>query len=279
MRLTSLLLLLLSVNVPAASGQTQQGTTQDGESLYAERCAKCHESGVPRAANREALRRLAPDAIRLALTTGSMRTQGAELTPAQIDTLARLLGATALDKPSASGDNACPASPASSFANALDRPRWNGWGANLSQHRFQPADVARLPADQVPRLKLKWAFGFPGVNRAFAQPTVVGGRVFVGSATGIVYSLNAGSGCQVPGRSRPTLPCVRRLRSGRAAGPRRENGLPTSVTRARRCTPSTRSLESYCGNAASMSSSEPSLQAPRHWPMARSTWRPRPARK
>ena len=196
MRSTSLLLLLLSVNVPAASGQTQQGTTQDGEALYAERCAKCHESGVPRAANREALRRLSPDAIRLALTTGTMRTQGAELTPAQIDTLARLLGATALDKPSPSGDNACPASPASSFANALDRPQWNGWGANLSQHRFQPADTARLPADQVPRLKLKWAFGFPGVNRAFAQPTVVGGRVFVGSATGIVYSLNAGSGCQ-----------------------------------------------------------------------------------
>ena len=95
MRLTSLLLLLLGVSVPAASAQTQQGTTQDGESLYAERCAKCHESGVPRAANREGLRRLSPDAIRLALTTGTMRTQGAELTPAQIDILARLLGTRA----------------------------------------------------------------------------------------------------------------------------------------------------------------------------------------
>ena len=76
MRLTSLLLLLLGVSVRPRPAQTQQGTTQDGESLYAERCAKCHESGVPRAANREALRRLAPDAIRLALTTGSMRDAG-----------------------------------------------------------------------------------------------------------------------------------------------------------------------------------------------------------
>jgi polyvinyl alcohol dehydrogenase (cytochrome) len=193
MRLTSLLL-LLSLSVSTASAQTQPGTTQDGESLYAERCAKCHESGVPRAANREALRRLSPDAVRLALTTGTMRTQGADLTPAQIDSLARLLGTAAL--PSTSGDHACPASPSSAFANALDRPRWNGWGANLSQHRFQTAEMAQLPADQVSRLKLKWAFGFPGVNRAFAQPTVVGGRVFVGSANGMVYSLNANSGCQ-----------------------------------------------------------------------------------
>jgi len=56
--------------------------------------------------------------------------------------------------------------------------------------------MAQLPANQVPRLKLKWAFGFPGANRAFAQPTVVGGRVFVGGANGMVYSLNANSGCQ-----------------------------------------------------------------------------------
>ena len=196
MRMTTLLLLLLGMSVPAASAQTPQGTTQDGESLYAERCAKCHESGVPRAANREGLRRLSPDTIRLALTSGTMRAQGGELTPTQIDNLARLLGAAPPAAGSASVDNGCAASPASSFANALDRPRWNGWGANLSQHRFQPADAARLPADQVPRLKLKWAFGLPGVNRAFAQPTVVGGRVFVGSANGIVYSLNADTGCQ-----------------------------------------------------------------------------------
>ena len=122
MRLTSLLLLLLGVSVPVASAQTQQGTTQDGESLYAERCAKCHESGVPRAANREGLRRLSPDTIRLALTTGSMRTQGAELTPAQIDSLARLLGTAPSAASSAPVDNGCAASPSSSFANALDRP-------------------------------------------------------------------------------------------------------------------------------------------------------------
>jgi polyvinyl alcohol dehydrogenase (cytochrome) len=42
---------------------------------------------------------------------------------------------------------------------------------------------------------LKWAFGFPGDIVAYAQPAVTGGRIFVGSATGWIYSLNASSGC------------------------------------------------------------------------------------
>jgi polyvinyl alcohol dehydrogenase (cytochrome) len=30
--------------------------------------------------------------------------------------------------------------------------------------------MAQLAPDDVPRLKLKWAFGYPGAVRAFAQP-------------------------------------------------------------------------------------------------------------
>jgi polyvinyl alcohol dehydrogenase (cytochrome) len=55
--------------------------------------------------------------------------------------------------------------------------------------------MARLPAADVARLKLKWAFGFPGATFAVAQPTIFGGRVFVGSQNGKVYSLDAKSGC------------------------------------------------------------------------------------
>ena len=55
--------------------------------------------------------------------------------------------------------------------------------------------MARLAASDLPRLKLKWAFGFPGATRSVAQPTVFGGRVFVGSQNGKVYSLDAKSGC------------------------------------------------------------------------------------
>jgi polyvinyl alcohol dehydrogenase (cytochrome) len=55
--------------------------------------------------------------------------------------------------------------------------------------------MAQLGTSDLPRLKLKWAFGFPGATRSVAQPTIVGGRVFIGSKGGKVYSLDAKSGC------------------------------------------------------------------------------------
>jgi polyvinyl alcohol dehydrogenase (cytochrome) len=81
------------------------------------------------------------------------------------------------------------------FANPLSGPAWNGWGVNTSNSRYQDGAAAGFTAAQVPRLKLKWAFGFPGDLAADAQPTVVGGRVFVGSQSGNVYALNASTGC------------------------------------------------------------------------------------
>ena len=55
--------------------------------------------------------------------------------------------------------------------------------------------MAGFTAADVPRLQLKWAFGFPGELSADAQPTVAGGRVFVGTQSGTVYSLSAATGC------------------------------------------------------------------------------------
>ena len=45
------------------------------------------------------------------------------------------------------------------------------------------------------RLELKWAFAFAGDVSAVAQPTVLDRALFVGSASGVVYALDAGSGC------------------------------------------------------------------------------------
>ncbi len=70
---------------------------------------------------------------------------------------------------------------------------WNGWGAEASNARYQAQPG--LAAGDVPKLKLKWAFGFAGDMRAVGQPAVVGGRVFVGSYSGNVYSLDAATGC------------------------------------------------------------------------------------
>lgn len=77
---------------------------------------------------------------------------------------------------------------------ASGAPEWNGWGADASNSRFQPEKAAQIPAAQVPNLKLKWAFGFPGVRSVMGQPTVAGGRIFIGMDTGEVYALDESTG-------------------------------------------------------------------------------------
>ncbi len=103
--------------------------------------------------------------------------------------------ATAQEAGAGSPNGGACSSNDATFDDPLGKPHWNGWGVDPSQHRFQPSGMARLAESDLPRLKLKWAFGFPGATRSVAQPTIVGGRLFVGSQRGKVYSLNAKSGC------------------------------------------------------------------------------------
>ena len=81
------------------------------------------------------------------------------------------------------------------LGNPLQGALWNGWGVDATNGRFQNGGAAGLRAQDIPRLKLKWAFGFDKATSAFAQPTVAAGRVFVGSQSGHVYSLDAATGC------------------------------------------------------------------------------------
>jgi len=70
---------------------------------------------------------------------------------------------------------------------------WTGWSPSSTNDRFQSA--AGLTVDQVQKLKLKWAFGFEGDNIVFAQPSVIGNNLFVGSASGKVRAMDARTGC------------------------------------------------------------------------------------
>src|SRR4029434_4491739 len=63
--------------------------------------------------------------------------------------------------------------------------------------RHRPAAAAGLPAADVPRLKLKWSFGFPGASASGSQVSIVGNRVFVGSRNGVMYTLDRQTGCLV----------------------------------------------------------------------------------
>jgi polyvinyl alcohol dehydrogenase (cytochrome) len=166
----------------------------NGSAVFADHCATCHGGTDQRIPTVAALRQRTPEAILDALVIGAMRQQGAELTDAERRAVAEFLGARPAGAP-ASADAARCTNPAQ--FDPSQGASWNGWGPDVSNARFQPAAQAGLTADNTPKLKLKWALGFPNANTARAQPTVAGGRVFVGSQDGTVYSLDGKTGCAV----------------------------------------------------------------------------------
>jgi polyvinyl alcohol dehydrogenase (cytochrome) len=143
-----------------------------------------------------ALQDYPPERIYDALTTGKMQQQAAALSDLQKRQAAEWIAARPIGAAEAGGadhmSNRCAANrPFDPKAGSS----WNGWSPDLGNTRFQPAAAAGLTAADVPRLKLKWAFGLPEGADSFSQPTVVGGRLFFGSDNGFVYSVDARTGC------------------------------------------------------------------------------------
>ncbi len=171
----------------------------DGAALYATRCAACHDaaagSGNIRVPKKDELAKNPPKNIFDSLTTGVMREQGKGLN----DDEKRAIASFLTGKPFPSGDLAASPAPGQGMCTGTPPPitlgknDWNGWGFDAENTRFQPNPG--IKAEDVPKLKLKWAFGFKGATLGYSQPTVLGGRIFVGSADGNVYSLNASTGC------------------------------------------------------------------------------------
>jgi polyvinyl alcohol dehydrogenase (cytochrome) len=184
--------------VPPGAGQRGQPGTENGIAVFQTQCVACHGNPkVDRAPSPNAIREMSPERIYEALTTGVMKAQGDKLSDQDRRGVAefmsgRPLGSAGLGD-SKTMPNTCRNNPA--MTDPSRGPQWNGWGADISNSRSQSAQIAGLTAAQVPRLKLKWAFGFPSGVSANAQPAIVSGRVFVGSDNGYVYSLDAQTGC------------------------------------------------------------------------------------
>jgi polyvinyl alcohol dehydrogenase (cytochrome) len=169
----------------------------DGPSLYKQLCASCHDAGTERAPNREALLGMTPERVLSALEGGPMLSMASGRTGTERRAIAEFVtGKTFAQSVSSTPlPQAMCRETAGTPANLLAGPLWNGWGVNTANTRFQEAAAAGFAAADVPRLKLKWAFGFPGELSVDAQPTMAGGRLFVGTQSGVVYSLDASTGC------------------------------------------------------------------------------------
>jgi polyvinyl alcohol dehydrogenase (cytochrome) len=181
-RIVSLAILVGLVSSPAVA--------QDGAALYARYCSMCHDGGIVRAPSRKTLAALTPERIVAALENGVMRLQGADRTGDERKAIAVFLTGKPLGALVPVPTPACASSAAATVASESS---WNGWSATPANDRYQRQPG--IAAADVPRLKLKWAFGFPGDASAAVQPSIVGDRVLVGSSAGRVYSLSLATGC------------------------------------------------------------------------------------
>lgn len=170
---------------------------EDGPTLYKQLCASCHDTGLGRAPTRDVLAQMTPERALTALESGAMLSMASGRTGIERRALAEFV----TGKPFAEAISTRPSPQAmcgaagGGFSNPLSGPAWNGWGVNTRNTRFQDAAAAGLTAADVPKLKVRWAFGFPGELSADAQPAIAGGRVFVGTQSGTVYALSAATGC------------------------------------------------------------------------------------
>jgi polyvinyl alcohol dehydrogenase (cytochrome) len=195
------------------SAAEELSTAALGEATFQRICAACHTTLVSRASPspdhppdpitlralpREMLRQLPAEAVLTALTSGKMQAQGSLLNDAEKHAVAEYasgshFGAAAYGSVKTEKPNLCKSPATAALMPAA--PAWNGWGGGLANPRFQPEASGGLTAADLPKLKLKWAFGYTNTVTLRAQPTVFGQRLFVATDSGEVYALDAKTGC------------------------------------------------------------------------------------
>jgi polyvinyl alcohol dehydrogenase (cytochrome) len=190
-KVLKLLALTLAVSGPVGS------KAQDAaEALFNARCAACHVDPDPEvnahAPSRDDIALFTPNSVYAAMTDGLMRLQATGIDDGEMRELARwLTGREVADIQLEVTANMCSSNPP--LRDPALEPQWNGWGPDVRNTRY--AAEGGVSADDLPRLRLKWAYGLPGESQPRAQPAVLGGRLYVGNRAGALYSLDAASGC------------------------------------------------------------------------------------
>ncbi len=178
----------------------------DGAALYIARCAGCHEHASGRVPSRETLSHNPASFILATLRNGVMAPMATGLSLPEMAAIAQHVSKVP-DDPKANkdvdphkiwGDGVagtpldapkCAGAPTPVDVDA--KGQWNGWSIDKNNDRYQPDPG--LKATDIPRLKLKWAFQYPGAKNG--QATIIGDRLFTTSMSGAVYALNAKTGC------------------------------------------------------------------------------------
>ena len=132
---------------------------------------------------------MTPRSILATLEEGTMQEQGKLLSRSQKVAVAELLTGRKYHPQIASVD-LCEDQSLN-----LEKVKYAGWGGNKEGTGKIPFEVARLSAEDVPNLKLKWAFAFDGGTVTRTKPVVIDHYLIFGSQFGEVYCLDMYTGC------------------------------------------------------------------------------------
>lgn len=160
-----------------------------GEPFFRANCGACHEPAINGAQSRDEMAKDTPEDVYDKLMNGSMFQYAVNMNQAQIYGVVRYLtGKSPVPNiPQGPDPNLCP----SDTPLQPGGPMWNGWSVDVTNTRYQPNPG--FAAADVPKLKLKWAFSIPGTKNP--QPLIYGDRVYTGSMSGKLYSLDTRTGC------------------------------------------------------------------------------------
>lgn len=176
------------------ASEIDEQTSALGSRVYDEVCATCHETGVNRAPQRFLLEQMTPESVHRAMISGVMQPMAAGLTDEERSAVSQFLTKRKFAQGDIdAGPRICSAKEAAFDRNAP--PTFTGWGLDPESTHAIPAAVSGLDKQNISKLKLKWAFGFPNALRARSQPAIAGGALFVGSHNGTVYALDIETGC------------------------------------------------------------------------------------
>ena len=163
---------------------------QKSEKLFTQNCASCHmDGGQSKAPSLVHLGSMTPRSILAAMETGKMQPQSQKISHEDKIAIAEYLTQKEYSTEKK------PLNYCQNQDSPLGKTLYAGWGGNLEGTGFIPEEVAQLSKEQVPNLKLKWAFGFEDGTVTRTKPTVIGDYIIFGSQFGQVYCLNMKTGC------------------------------------------------------------------------------------
>lgn len=177
-----------------AAAIAQPAPEHPGKAVYQQFCAACHENPDTKSPTLAALKTMSDESLRLALTVGKMRQQGAALSSEQLDDVVKYLADTSNSGDAWIASNMCAADKRNVDLSGPET--MTRFGIDYQNHRRLTAAQAKLTTQDLSNLEVAWAIGMPQTSGMRSAPVIVGSTIFYSaSQAGHVLALDTKTGC------------------------------------------------------------------------------------